>query len=152
MSEEERTVRNIENGTVIDHISPGSALKCLKIINPRTSHPFFIGMNVPSKKISKKDFIKLEEVYLNPDQTDKIALLAPNATINTVKKFKVISKRDVAIPKEITGTLRCLNPKCASNEENYVCSAFAVKSENPLILKCKYCGRHLLEEDLHNQL
>ena len=49
-------VKPIENGTVIDHISKGKALKVYKVLNIRDDQTITIAMNVPSKKMRKRIF------------------------------------------------------------------------------------------------
>ncbi len=81
-------VRAIENGTVIDHIEPGKAMRCLRLMNPRIRKPLYLGMNAESNKMNKKDFIKIEDYYPTEGETNRIALISQKATINTIKKAK----------------------------------------------------------------
>ena len=52
-----------------------------------------IALNVPSGKSKKKDIIKVENKFLEDDDTNKIAVIAPKATINIIKNYKLIEKR-----------------------------------------------------------
>ena len=80
-------MKKIKNGTVIDHISAGHALDVLKIlgIDGREGHTVSVAMNVLSEKQSKKDIVKVESRELAPGEVDKIALIAPGATINIIR-------------------------------------------------------------------
>ncbi|MEM2261807.1 MAG: aspartate carbamoyltransferase regulatory subunit, partial [Ignisphaera sp.] len=63
MSEESTlVVSKIKNGTVIDHIPAGRALDILSVlgINGKEGYRMAILMNVESKKLGKKDIIKIE--------------------------------------------------------------------------------------------
>jgi len=59
---EELLVSKIENGTVIDHIPAGRALTVLRIlgISGKEGLRVALVMNVESKKLGKKDIVKIE--------------------------------------------------------------------------------------------
>ncbi|HEQ78210.1 MAG TPA: aspartate carbamoyltransferase regulatory subunit, partial [Euryarchaeota archaeon] len=91
-------VRKINRGTVIDHISAGQALNVLKILGITKEHPkitLTVAINVPSKRIGVKDIVKVEGLELRGEEIDKISLIAPEATINIVRDYKVIEKKKV---------------------------------------------------------
>ncbi|MCU0850964.1 MAG: aspartate carbamoyltransferase regulatory subunit, partial [Candidatus Thermoplasmatota archaeon] len=77
----ELKVTPIKDGTVIDHITPGRALKVLHILKIPESTVWVVSilMNVNGKK-GKKDIVKIENRELDPKEVDKIALIAPKAT------------------------------------------------------------------------
>ncbi len=134
----------IKNGTVIDHIPGGQALNVLKIlgINARTDAVLSVAMNVRSKKMGRKDIVKVEDRELKPEEVDKIALIAPNAKINIIGGSEVVAKHKVYLPKSIEGIIRCANPNCISNaEKESVISKFITVSENPPLFRCFYCER-----------
>jgi aspartate carbamoyltransferase regulatory subunit len=85
-------VTPIRNGTVIDHIDCGMALKVLRIIgvsSNNVSSPISVLMHVPSKKAGFKDVVKVEDRELDPKEVDKISLISPEATINIIRDFNV---------------------------------------------------------------
>ena len=147
---EEITLRvsKIKDGTVIDHITSGHALDVVKIlgITGKSGNIVTIAMNVPSKRMGKKDIIKIEGRELKAEEVDKIALIAPNATINIIRDYKVVEKKRVQLPKVIKNIVRCANPACISNSNEPVQPTFYVESQEPLYLKCHYCG-YLMERD-----
>jgi len=148
MTQKTLRVSKIRNGTVIDHITSGHALDVVKILGitgTRAGGVVTIAMNVFSKKIGRKDIVKIEGRELNPEEVDKIALLAPHATINIIRDYKVVDKKRVKLPKVIRGIVRCSNPACISNSNEPVQPTFYVESDEPLLLKCHYCG-HLMEK------
>ncbi len=149
----ELRVLPIKNGTVIDHIPGGQALNVLKIlgINTRTDAVVSVIMNVRSKKMGRKDIVKVEDRELKPEEVDKIALIAPNATINIIRDSEVTEKHSVYLPKSIEGIIRCANPNCISNvEKEPVMSKFITVSENPPLFRCFYCERII--EDVSGSL
>jgi aspartate carbamoyltransferase regulatory subunit len=96
-SKDQLYVKKIRNGTVIDHIDPGHALDVLHIldINGKRGEVVSAVLNVESKELGRKDIVKIEDRELNPQEVDKIALIAPKATINIVREYEVTSKKRV---------------------------------------------------------
>jgi len=155
MSEEPLRVRKIKEGTVIDHIPAGTALSVLKIlgITGKEHNVIAVVMNVESGKMSKKDILKIEGRELEKEEVDKIALIAPTATINIVKDYEVVKKYRVKIPEKIRGIVKCKNPTCITRKRNEPVQAlFKLIGENPLKLQCTYCGTYLTREDIIEQL
>ncbi|MEM3407323.1 MAG: aspartate carbamoyltransferase regulatory subunit [Candidatus Aenigmatarchaeota archaeon] len=151
---EELVVRKIRDGTVIDHIPAGQALNVLRIMGIKglEGNRIAIVMNVESKKLGKKDIVKIENREIAPEEINKIALIAPNATINIIRDYKVIKKEKVTLPDKIKNIVKCINPTCITNQEREsIISSFKLISKNPIILLCEYCERYLLQEDIIKQ-
>ena len=91
----------IKNGTVIDHITPGEGLTVLRILGIRdgTNVTVIVASNVPSSRGGRKDMVKIENRELLKDEVDKIALVAPDATISIIRNFKVSVKKTRRGPK-----------------------------------------------------
>ena len=154
MSDKELRVSKIKTGTVIDHISGGYALDVVKIlgITGREKLVMTIAINVPSKRFGAKDIVKVEGRALNARELNRIALVAPHATINIIRDYTVVEKLEVKLPKIIEGVIKCVNPVCISNSNEPAEPKFYVQSEEPLILKCHYCGYILEKADVLGQL
>ena len=135
-------VTPIKNGTVIDHITPGFALKVLHVLKipEASSSVVSVAMNVKSK-MGKKDIVKIENRELDTKEVNKIALIAPKATINIIRDFNVVEKHKVHLPDEIVGIVKCSNPTCISNSKEPVKSRFLLVSKDPPRIKCYYCER-----------
>ncbi len=145
-------VSKIKDGTVIDHITGGHALDVIKIlgITGRVNGVVTVAINVPSKTLDVKDMVKIEGRELKSEEVDKIALLAPHATINIVRNYKVAEQR-VKLPNIIRGIVKCANPACISNSKEPVQPTFYVDSEEPLRLRCHYCGYIMEKQDILKQ-
>jgi aspartate carbamoyltransferase regulatory subunit len=154
MSEVDLRVSKIKNGTVIDHISGGYALDVVKIlgITGKEKRVMTIAVNVPSKQFGTKDIIKIEGRALNSEEVNKIALVAPHASINIIKNYAVVEKLEVKLPQTILGIVKCVNPMCITNSGEPVSSNFSIESVEPIILKCHYCGYVLEKSDLLAQM
>jgi aspartate carbamoyltransferase regulatory subunit len=147
-------VTPIRNGTVIDHIDCGRALKVLRIIGmdgENVLSPVSVLMHVPSKKSGFKDVVKVEDRELDPKEIDKISLIAPRATINIIRDFMVAEKYRVKLPDVVHGKARCTNPNCITNQKEPVEAEFTVEAKNPPVLRCAYCDR-ILEDIFENLL
>jgi aspartate carbamoyltransferase regulatory subunit len=153
LSETELRVSKIKDGTVIDHITGGHALDIVRIlgITGREKRVMTIAVNVPSKRLKVKDIIKVEGRGLNPQEFHKIALLAPHATINIIRDYKVVEKQMVKLPEVIEDIIKCANPACISNSNEPVQAKFYVECDEPLVLKCHYCGYILEKNDVLEQ-
>jgi aspartate carbamoyltransferase regulatory subunit len=154
MSDMELRVSKIKDGTVIDHIRGGYALDVIKIlgITGKEKRVITIAINVPSKRFGVKDIVKVEGRAINRQEVNRIALVAPHATINIIRNFRVEEKVEVKLPDTIEGTVKCVNPCCVSNSGEPVVSRFYVESEEPLTLKCHYCGVILEQADILQEL
>jgi len=143
-------VAKIKEGTVIDHITAGRALMVLRILGITGREGFVVSvvMNVPSKKMGRKDIVKIEGRELSPEEVNKIALVAPRATINIIRDYEVVEKHRVELPKTIRNIVRCVNPACITNAREPIEPLFYVVSEEPLRLKCHYCGRVMEQQDV----
>ena len=139
-------VSPIKNGTVIDHITAGEALNVLKIlgITGTTSERLSIATNVVSRDMRRKDIVKIENRELMTEEVDRIALIAPRATINIIREYRVVEKKGVEIPSVLIGVVRCPNPGCISNTNEPIKSRFEVVEKG---LRCYYCD-NLITRDI----
>ena len=153
MSDTELRVSKIKYGTVIDHITSGHALDVVRIlgITGREEGPITIAINVPSKRLKRKDIVKIEGRELKPQEVHKIALIAPHASINIIRDYRVVRKEEVKLPKTIDNIIKCANPACISNSNEPVRSKFYVDCDEPLSLKCHYCGYIVEKKDVLQQ-
>lgn len=142
----ELSVNAIENGTVIDHIPGESTLKVVEILSKRDDM-MTIGVNLPSKSLVKKGFVKITNRFLTPEETSKIALIAPTAKVNIIKDYKIVSKSVVHLPAQVKGIVKCNNPICITNKE-IVPSVFDVLKSAPLKMRCHYCERTMGSKEL----
>ncbi len=150
MSSEQLLVRRIRNGTVLDHLQAGRALQVLKALGLDGTHGSVItvAMNMPSSKIDKKDMLKVENKYLSREEADRIALIAPRATVNLIKDFRVAEKHRVELPEVFTGVFVCPNPGCITNSPEALQSSIQVLKRDDPLLQCRYCRRVLHPEEL----
>ena len=154
MSDKELRVSKIRSGTVIDHIRGGFALDVVKIlgITGKEKRVMTIAINVPSKRFGVKDIVKIEGKALSSQEVNRIALVAPHASINIIQDYLVVEKLEVKLPAAIEGIVKCANPCCITNANEPVTSKFHIKQEDPLLLKCHYCGVTIEQADVLGQI
>ncbi|MCP4550803.1 MAG: aspartate carbamoyltransferase regulatory subunit [Bacteroidetes bacterium] len=146
----ELKVSAIENGTVIDHIPAKSLFQVVKILKLSTiPNQLLFGTNLSSKKYGNKGIIKVNDKYFEAQELNKIALVAPTATLIVIKDFTVVYKKQVELPKEIKQFVRCVNPNCITNHES-IDTQFEVHTddEGQTKLLCNYCEKFTAKDHM----
>jgi aspartate carbamoyltransferase regulatory subunit len=134
----------------VDHIENGKALIVLRVldITGREGNVVTVALNVPSSKHVKKDIIKVENKFLEKVETDKLALIAPHATINIIRDYKLVEKRKINLPDSIIGIFDCPNLNCVTNSEEDIRSTIDIIDKEKILLRCKYCARTITIDEI----
>ena len=140
-------VSALRSGTVIDHLGPRTAFKALRILGLGEDATVLIGVNLDSRKLGKKDLIKIEGRELTPAEIDKVALLSSQATFSIIRDFKVVKKFRPELPQVVEGLIRCVNPACITQDPR-VKGRFHTVRKQPLTLRCYFCERSLREHEI----
>jgi aspartate carbamoyltransferase regulatory subunit len=145
----EMQVAALENGTAIDHIPPEQLFKVAYLLELEklVTNPITIGNNFRSKKMGRKGVIKIAGKFFEDDEINRIALIAPNVILNEIRDYEVIKKYPVSLPDELTGLVKCNNPKCITNNEPML-TRFTVINKEKGTIKCRYCERKINKEDI----
>ena len=134
-------VAALENGTVIDHIPSELVFTIAQLLElEKLSSSVTIGYNLNSKKIGKKGVIKVADKFFSDEEISRLSVVAPNVVLNIIRNFDVVEKKEVIIPDELHGIVRCGNPKCITNNEP-MNSYFHVVDKRQGTLKCHYCEK-----------
>lgn len=142
--EKELKVAALRNGTVIDHIPADKLFKVVSILHLDTClNQITLANNLDSAKIGSKGLIKISERAFAEDETNKIALIAPNAKINIIRDFMVVEKRPLILPDEIREIVQCTNPVCITNNQPVTTRFHVLKHDDEIMLKCHYCEREV---------
>lgn len=142
METKKLSVEAIEHGTVIDHIPAGKGLDILrqfKLLHYGSA--VTVGFNLPSKTQGSKDIIKIAGVHLDENAANRLALISPEAVVNTIEHFQVVAKRHLELPDEIAEMFRCPNSNCASRSEPVSSRFYVKKHKGQTRLKCHYCEK-----------
>lgn len=144
----ELKISAIEEGTVIDHIPTDATFKVAEILNLENHKGIVsIATNLQSKRIGRKGIVKVGGKSLTQEEVNKIAIVAPDATVNIIKNYDVREKIKVKTPDVIDNVVKCSNPVCITNNEQ-VATKFYVVKKDPLKIKCHYCERSMGKEDI----
>jgi aspartate carbamoyltransferase regulatory subunit len=142
-TEKELIVAKIDNGIVIDHITPpGRAFYALKALNIDETfpHSVFVAINLPSRKFGRKDILKIRNMNREDLNIQKLGLLISGSNIAYIEDYKIIEKEKIKIPKKISGVLKCPGLNCITSQQEDVETEFTVINENhPISLRCAYC-------------
>ncbi len=153
MKEKTLSVSAIKEGTVIDHIVAGKALKIIRLLKLASEQKrVTVGLNLKSGSIGLKDIIKVENVTLSPAQADQIAIFSPQATVNVIENYKVAKKFHVQLPEAIAAALSCPNSRCITNGEK-IPTLFTVEENNSHVtLRCKYCEKLFSRDEMDEKI
>ena len=142
MTHTQLVVSALENGTVLDHIPAENVYKALDLLGLKDiESQITIGINLASKIHGKKGIIKIADKFFEDEELNKLALIAPNATVNIIRDFKVVEKKTLETPKEVIGIARCKNPKCVTNHQPIKTRFATVQKNDKISLKCHYCEK-----------
>jgi len=131
-------IDSVEKGLVIDHIQAGKAMEIYKYLNlDKLDCSVAIIKNVKSKKLGKKDIIKVEN-NINMDLT-VLGFIDPSITINVINDDKIIDKIKLELPEEVINVVKCKNPRCITSIEQEIEHKFKLTDKEKKIYRCVYC-------------
>ncbi|MCR5403511.1 MAG: aspartate carbamoyltransferase regulatory subunit [Butyrivibrio sp.] len=140
-------IGQIEEGFVLDHIQAGKSMQIYKHLGlDKLDSTVAIIKNAKSQVMGKKDILKVE-CDINSLDLDVLAYIDHNITVNVIKDGVIIEKRSLVLPKEITGVIKCHNPRCISSIEQELPQIFYLADEKNEIYRCKYCDEKYSEGD-----
>jgi aspartate carbamoyltransferase regulatory subunit len=147
--EKKLKVAALKDGTVIDHIPSDKLFKVVQILHLDTClNQITLANNLESKKIGSKGLVKIADRALAEHETNKLALVCPDAKINIIRDFEVIEKRALFLPDEIIEIVQCANPKCITNHQPVQTRFHIIRDEVKMRLKCRYCEREISREEV----
>lgn len=145
---QELQVAALENGTVIDHIPSEKLFTVVQLLGiEKMQSNITIGFNLDSKKLGKKGIIKIADKFFCDEEINRIAVVAPNVKLNIIRDYEVVEKREVILPDELRGIVKCANPKCITNNEP-MATLFHTINKNEGILQCHYCEKEQHREEI----
>ena len=132
-------VGKIEEGFVLDHIKAGKSLSLYHHLQlDKLDCTVAIIKNAKSSKMEKKDILKVE-CDINMLNLDVLAFIDHNITVNVIKDGKIVSKKELLLPKEIKNIIRCRNPRCITSIEQELPHIFYLSDEKTETYRCLYC-------------
>ena len=116
-------IGHIENGIVLDHITPGNGMNIYNVLNlGKLDCTVALIKNADSPKMGKKDIIKIS-THLDID-LDVLGYLDPGITVNIIRDGEVAEQKKLALPERVVGVIKCRNPRCISSVEQGIIHEF----------------------------
>ena len=139
MQKNSLNVSSISEGFVLDHIKAGKSMEIYKYLNlDKLDCCIAIIKNADSNKMGKKDIMKIE-CPIDVIDLDILGYIDDKITINIIKDDKVVEKRRLKLPVQITNVLKCKNPRCITSVEQGLDHVFVLTDEEKKTYRCKYC-------------
>ena len=89
-----------------------------------------------------KDIVKIEDREISQSDLDKLALVAPEASVAIIRAYSVAEKLQVNLGEEVINVAACSYSNCASHgPREPLPHRLIVHGREPLQLRCHYCGR-----------
>ncbi len=131
-------IDSITNGYVIDHITAGRGMKLYDLLGlDNQDCSIAIIKNVSSKKMGKKDIIKIDaDIAID---IDVIGYVDPGITVNIIKNCELVEKRTIELPQMLTNVIKCKNPRCITTTEQEINHVFKLTDKDNGVYRCIYC-------------
>lgn len=132
-------VSSISEGFVLDHIQAGKSMDIYHYLRlDKLDCCVAIIKNARSNKMGKKDIMKIE-CPIDIIDLDILGFIDHNITINIIQNDKVVEKKRLELPKEITNVIKCKNPRCITSIEQELEHVFVLTDPEKEVYRCKYC-------------
>ena len=131
-------VTPLVNGIVLDHIKAGLGIELYNILKlGELTCQVALILNADSKKLGKKDIIKIGEV-IDLDFT-VLGYIDPGITVNVIRDGKVVKREKLELPEKVFDVIRCKNPRCITSCEQEIRHIFKLTDRNARVYICIYC-------------
>lgn len=141
-------VAAIENGTVIDHIPTDKVFTIASLLQlDKCNDQVTIGNNFDSGTMGSKGIIKIANRFFSDAEISRLAAVCPNIRLCIIRDYDVVEKKIATLPNEFVGIVRCANPVCITNNEPMK-TVFYVTDKERGVVKCRYCGKEQLIENI----
>lgn len=133
-------ISGLNEGIVLDHIKAGKSLDIYYQLElDKLDCQIAIIKNAHSKKMGRKDIIKIEGDVLNQIDLNVLGYIDHKITVNIIRDQRIVEKRVLDRPDQITNILKCRNPRCITSIEQELPHIFYLADEKNEIYRCKYC-------------
>ena len=131
-------IDSITNGYVIDHITAGRGMKLYDLLGlDNQDCSIAIIKNVASKKMGKKDIIKIDaDIAID---IDVIGYVDPGITVNIIRNCELVEKKIIELPAMLTNVIKCKNPRCITTTEQEINHVFKLTDRDNGVYRCIYC-------------
>ena len=132
-------ISGISEGFVLDHIQAGMSLQIYHDLKlDKLDCTVAIIKNARSHKMGKKDIIKVE-CPVEALDLDILGFIDHNITVNVIQGDRIVEKKVLTLPTEVTNVIKCKNPRCITSIEQELDQVFQLTDPNKEVYRCKYC-------------
>lgn len=130
-------IDSIRQGIVLDHIKAGRSMDIYHYLHlDRLDCSVAIIKNVKSRKMGKKDIIKIDDdIDIN---LDVLGYIDPDITVNIIRDGMKVEKRRLSLPGQVINVVKCKNPRCVTQVED-VPHVFRLSDAESGTYRCIYC-------------
>ena len=126
-------------GFVLDHIEAGHAMTIYRYLKlGKLDCTVAIIKNASSKKMRKKDIIKVA-CPIDYLDLEVLGFIDHNITVNVIKDSRIIEKKELKLPAQVTNVIRCKNPRCITSIEQGLDQIFILADPDKPLYRCRYC-------------
>ena len=138
MKKNSLNISSISEGFVLDHIPAGLSMDIYRYLKlDKMDCCVAIIKNVASKKMGKKDIIKIDaDIAID---IDVIGYVDPGTTVNVIKNCRLVEKRTLELPQMLTNVIKCKNPRCITSTEQEINHVFKLTDKDNGVYRCIYC-------------
>ena len=141
-------VGQINEGYVIDHIKAGMSFTLYKYLKlDKSEFTIAIIKNARSNKMGKKDILKIQ-CPIGAINLDILGFVDHTLTVNVVQDGKIIEKKALEMPKQVTNVIKCKNPRCITSIEQELPHVFFLADESKQVYRCLYCEEKFNKKNL----
>ena len=132
-------ISGIHEGFVLDHIQAGMSLQIYHDLKlDKLDCTVAIIKNARSNKMGKKDIIKVE-CPVEALDLDILGFIDHNITVNVIQGDRIVEKKVLTLPTEVTNVIKCKNPRCITSIEQELDQIFQLTDPLKEVYRCKYC-------------
>ncbi len=133
-------ISGLNEGVVLDHIKAGKAMSIYRHLNLSKLSGFQVAIiqNAKSNKMGRKDIIKIEG-RLEAIDLDVLGYIDHTITVNIIRDDKIVEKKLLSLPSQITNVIYCKNPRCITTTERALPHVFKLTNPTTETYRCIYC-------------
>ena len=140
-------ISGLSEGIVLDHIKAGKSLDIYYQLGlNKLDSQIAIIKNAHSKKMGRKDIIKIEGNVLDRIDLEVLGYIDHSITVNIIRDSKIVEKRVLRLPKQITNVIHCKNPRCITSIEQELPHIFYLSDPEREIYRCRYCDERYTDK------
>jgi aspartate carbamoyltransferase regulatory subunit len=131
-------IDSIKNGIVLDHIKAGKSMEIYEVLGlDKLDCSVAIIKNVPSKKMGRKDIIKIADKF--DIDLDVLGYIDPDVTVCVIEDGQIVEKGKLELPEKIVNVVKCKNPRCITSVEQEIDHVFKLVDRENRVYRCQYC-------------